>query len=111
MKKNTTGYYVAVPEEKTNDRLIDKSLTKKKNQAEKEFSKSIIKMPEMNGDTQIYLGQAILMLIRMGIDNTFTYSDKNKHFFKVELMSSILEELDITPEEIIEYRETNNEDD
>ena len=86
---------------------MDKSLAIKKVQTKEGLSKSIIKMPEMNGDTQIWLGQAVLMLIRMGIDNTFTYSDGNKHFFKTELMSSILEELDITPEEIIKYRKTN----
>ena len=87
---------------------MDKSLTIKKKRKE-EISKSIIKMPEMNGDTQIWLGQAVLMLIHMGVDNTFTYSDEDKHFFKKELMSSILEELDISPEEIIKYRKTNDE--
>lgn len=79
----------------------------------KDISKSstqpcIIKMPEMEGDIQIWAGQAALMLIRMGIENNLTYTDRTKHSFKVELLSSILEELQVTPEEIIRYRETED---
>lgn len=66
----------------------------------------IINMPELNGDTQIWAGQAALMLLRMGIENNLTYSDKLKHSFMVELLSSMLDELHVTPEEIIRYRES-----
>lgn len=68
----------------------------------------IINMPELNGDTQIWAGQAALMLLRMGIENNLTYSAKLKHSFMVELLSSMLDELRITPEEIIRYRESEN---
>ena len=66
----------------------------------------IINMPELNGDTQIWAGQAALMLLRMGIENNMTYSAKLKHSFMVELLSSMLDELHVTPEEIIRYRES-----
>lgn len=68
----------------------------------------IINMPELNGDTQIWAGQAALMLLRMGIENNLTYSAKLKHSFMVELLSSMLDELHVTPEEIIRYRESEN---
>lgn len=68
----------------------------------------IIHMPELNGDTQIWAGQAALMLLRMGIENNLTYSDKLKHSFMVELLSSMLDELHVTPEEIIRYRESED---
>lgn len=68
----------------------------------------IINMPELNGDTQIWAGQAALMLLRMGIENNLTYSAKLKHTFMVELLSSMLDELHVTPEEIIRYRESED---
>ena len=68
----------------------------------------IINMPELNGDTQISAGQAALMLLRMGIENNLTYSAKLKHSFMVELLSSMLDELRVTPEEIIRYRESED---
>lgn len=67
-------------------------------------NKTIIKLPELIGDTQIWVGQAVMMMIRMAFDNNLEYSDKQKHSFKVEFMDSILKELDITPEEIVDYR-------
>lgn len=86
---------------------VSKQLETKDN-SETDIQPCIIKMPEMNGDTQIWAGQAALMLIRMGIENNLTYTDRTKHFFKVELLSSMLEELQVTPEEIIRYRESEN---
>ena len=68
----------------------------------------IINMPELNGDTQIWAGQAALMLLRMGIENNITYSPELKHSFMVELLSSMLDELRVTPEEIIRYRESED---
>ena len=67
-------------------------------------NKTIIKLPTLIGDTQIWVGQAVMMMIRMAFDNNLEYSDKQKHSFKVEFMDSILKELDITPEEIVDYR-------
>ena len=68
----------------------------------------IINMPELNGDTQIWAGQAALMLLRMGIENNLAYSPELKHSFMVELLSSMLDELRVTPEEIIRYRESED---
>ena len=70
----------------------------------------IIKLPELNGDTQIWAGQAALMLLRMGIENNMTYSPQLKHSFMVELLSSMLNELHVTPEEIIRYRESEEDE-
>ena len=70
----------------------------------------IINMPELNGDIQIWAGQAALMLLRMGIENNMTYSPELKHSFMVELLSSMLDELRVTPEEIIRYRESEEDE-
>lgn len=61
-------------------------------------------MPELNGDIQIWAGQTVMMLLRMGIENNLDYSDRMKHQFTVDIMDSILAELDVTPEEIIKLR-------
>lgn len=68
-------------------------------------NKAIIQMPELIGDTQIWVGQAVCMLIRLAFENNLEYSDNLKHSFKVELMDSILKELEVMPEEIIKLRE------
>ena len=62
----------------------------------KNDSKTLIKFPVLEGDSQIYLGQTIVTLVRMGIKNNNTYSDEIQHRFKVELMASVLSELDVT---------------
>lgn len=61
-------------------------------------------MPELNGDIQIWAGQTVMMLLRMGIENNLDYSDRMKHQFTVDIMDSILAELNVTPEEIIKLR-------
>ena len=42
----------------------------------KNNSKTQIKFPVLEGDSQIYLGQTIVTLVRMGIENNNTYSDE-----------------------------------
>lgn len=74
-------------------------------------NKAIIQMPELIGDTQIWVGQAVCMLIRLALENNLEYSDNLKHSFKVELMDSILKELEVTPEEIIKLRENEKDTD
>ena len=66
----------------------------------KNNSKTLIKFPVLEGDSQIYLGQTIVTLVRMGIENNNTYSDEIQHRFKVELMASVLSELDVTLDKV-----------
>lgn len=66
----------------------------------KNNSKTLIKFPVLEGDSQIYLGQTIVTLVRMGIENNNTYSDEIQHRFKVELMASVLSELDVTLDDL-----------
>ena len=66
----------------------------------KNDSKTLIKFPVLEGDSQIYLGQTIVTLVRMGIENNNTYSDEIQHRFKVELMASVLSELDVTLDDL-----------
>ncbi len=40
----------------------------------KNDSKTLIKFPVLEGDSQIYLGQTIVTLVRMGIENNIAYS-------------------------------------
>ena len=49
----------------------------------KNNSKTLIKFPVLEGDSEIYLGQTIVTLVRMGIENNNTYSDETQHRFKV----------------------------
>lgn len=62
----------------------------------KNNSKTLIKFPVLEGDSEIYLGQTIVTLVRMGIENNNTY----QHRFKVELMASVLSELDVTLDDL-----------
>ena len=64
------------------------------------FERSIIKQPELEGDTEIWLGQTIVGLIRLNMENDTCYTPSLQHVFKCELMASILEELNITVEDI-----------
>jgi len=66
----------------------------------KNNSKTLIKFPVLEGDSQIYLGQTIVTLVRMGIENNNTYSDETQHWFKVGLMASVLSELDVTLDDL-----------
>lgn len=63
-------------------------------------SRSTIELPTLEGDTQIYLGQTIVSLVRLNIENDTCYSKDMQHGFKVELMASILEELKISIDDI-----------
>lgn len=66
----------------------------------KNNSKTLIKFPVLDGDSQIYLGQTIVTLVRIGIENNNTYSDETQHRFKVELMASVLAELNVSIEDL-----------
>ncbi|MEG0108333.1 MAG: hypothetical protein RSO15_14940 [Bacteroides sp.] len=59
-----------------------------------------IELPSLEGDTQIYLGQTIVSLIRLNIENDDCYSLDMQHGFKVELMASVLEELNVSIDDI-----------
>lgn len=70
--------------------------------------RSTIKLPELEGDTQIFLGQTIVTLIRLNIENDECYSKDQQHYFKAELMASVLEELNISLDDIAKiYNERN----
>lgn len=56
------------------------------------------KLKQLHGDQGIYLGQSILALI--GLNESPAYTEKINHSFKVELFASLIEELNITPEEL-----------
>ena len=76
-------------------------------------TKTFIKFPVLEGDSQIYLGQAIVTLVRIGIENNDTYSDEIQHRFKVELMASVLGELNVSLEDLrkeYEARKSNEEE-
>lgn len=60
----------------------------------------VFELPELNGDQQIFLGQSIIALI--GINQNQSYGHKQNQQFLVELFSSILCHLKITPEEVFE---------
>lgn len=69
------------------------------------------KLKQLDGDQGIYLGQSILALITL--NESPIYSDKINHSFKVDLFASLIQELNITPEELrkeIDNRLENNKD-
>lgn len=85
----------------------------KKGVQKKDNSKTLIKFPVLEGDSQIYLGQTIVTLVRIGIENNDTYSDEMQHRFKVELMASVLSELDVSLDDLkkeYEARKFNEEE-
>lgn len=89
IKIEKKGYFSVIPESGANNE-----------------EKSTIELPSLEGDTQIYLGQTIVTLVRLAIENDDCYSTKMQHEFKVDLMASILEELNVSTSEIENvYRE------
>lgn len=74
----------------------------------KNNSKTLIKFPVLEGDSQIYLGQTIVTLVRMGIENNIAYSDEIQHRFEVELMASVLSELDVTLDDLKKEYDARN---
>lgn len=60
--------------------------------------KVFFNLKEMHGDKSIYLGQSILALV--ALNESPVYSEKHNHSFRVELFASLIEELQITPEEL-----------
>lgn len=68
--------------------------------------RSTIELPRLEGDTQIYLGQTIVTLMRLSVENDICYSKEMQHCFKVEIMASVLEELNVSLDDIAEvYQE------
>lgn len=59
-----------------------------------------IELPSLEGDMQFYLGQTIVTLIRLSIENDNCYSKEMQRGFKVELMASVLAELNISLDDI-----------
>lgn len=71
-------------------------------------TRSVIELPSLEGDTQIYLGQTILTMIRLNLENDDCYSKELQHQFKTELFASLLEELNISIDDIaLIYKERN----
>ena len=80
--------------------------------SQKEEVKSVINLPVLEGDTQVYLGQTIVAIVRLNIENDYAYSKEMQHGFKTELMASVLKELDIPIDDIAKvYRERNTVED
>lgn len=75
-----------------------------------EDSQIYFKMKDLDGDQSIWLGQSILALIALNRSPVYT-PEMNKSF-TVDLFTSLMEELGITPEDIennIKIRNENNE--
>lgn len=60
--------------------------------------KIFFNLKQLHGDKSIYLGQSILALI--ALNQSSAYSDAMNKSFVIELFSSLIVELDITPEEL-----------
>lgn len=74
-------------------------------------SNSFFKLKQLDGDTQIYLGQSILALI--ALNRSPAYSEKQHKSFTIDLFVSLIEELNITPEELrkeVDVRKKYNQD-
>lgn len=61
-------------------------------------SNTFFKLRQLDGDQQIYLGQSILALI--SLNRSPAYSEKQHKSFAIDLFTSLIEELNITPEEL-----------
>lgn len=70
-----------------------------------------IKLPELAGDTQVWLGQTIVSIIRLSIENDCVYSKEIQHGFKAELIASMLEELNISVDDIAKVYQSRKEND
>lgn len=68
------------------------------------------KLPRLEGDTQVWLGQMIVSIIRLNIENDTFYSPQMQKGFKTELMASIIEELGITTDDLQKVYQSRKED-
>ncbi len=76
-----------------------------------EEERCTIDFPKIEGDSKVYVGQTIVMLLRMAFQNDTIYSKEMQHQFIVELLAGILDELKVTPAEIQEaYNRLDNID-
>ncbi|PTT41382.1 hypothetical protein DBR28_04205 [Chryseobacterium sp. HMWF028] len=74
-------------------------------------SNIFFKLRQLDGDQQIYLGQSILALI--ALNRSPAYSEKQHKSFAIDLFASLIEELNITPEELrkeLDNRKEYNQD-
>lgn len=74
-------------------------------------SNTFFKLRQLDGDQQIYLGQSILALI--ALNRSPAYSEKQHKSFAIDLFASLIEELNITPEELrkeLDNRKAYNQD-
>lgn len=74
---------------------------------------TIFKLPHLEGDTRVWLGQMIVSIIRLNIENNTIYSPQMQKGFKTELMASVIEELGITIDDlqkVYQSRSTNEEE-
>ncbi|MDU8957479.1 MAG: hypothetical protein E7G31_14640 [Bacteroides sp.] len=68
------------------------------------------KLPRLEGDTQVWLGQMIVSIIRLNIENDTFYSPQMQKGFKTELMASIIEELGISTDDLQKVYQSRKED-
>lgn len=57
-----------------------------------------MKLPLLEGNRQIYLGQMFVTMLRL--DRSLSYTDQQKKQFDVELIASVIEELGIDVDDI-----------
>ena len=68
-----------------------------------------VKLPILEGDHQIYLGQMFVTMLRL--NRSLAYTDDQNKQFDIELVASVIEELDINLEDIakeLENRKLNH---
>ncbi|WP_454059382.1 hypothetical protein [Elizabethkingia ursingii] len=69
------------------------------NQQESDFKEHVFfKLTELDGDQGIWLGQSILALI--AVNKSPEYSEEMNHGFIEDLFASLIQELNITPEDL-----------
>lgn len=69
------------------------------NQQESDFKEHVFfKLTELDGDQGIWLGQSILALI--AVNKSPEYSEEMNHGFIKDLFASLIQELNITPEDL-----------
>lgn len=81
-----------------------------KNDPSNYMCQTTFKLPSLEGDTQVWLGQMIVSIIRLNIENDTIYSPQMQKYFKTELMASVLEELGITTDDLQNVYQSRKED-
>lgn len=81
------------------------TIINEKTVSNKQDTNVTFKLPDLEGDCSIMLGQTIVTLIRLNLENDNIYSKNMQQGFKIELMNSILEELGVTIEDLRKLRQ------